>query len=210
MANVKYSDMLDEVLPLLAADPSDPVTENAIKRSAVEFCATSWVWKYLTDPVQTTPGEPLYMLDALPGSDVATVLSVELGGIPLECKTVEWLNANEQGWRTRRGTPRYYAQVDTEEVMLAPVPDTAAELTTTLALQPSHTSTGIPKWIFTQHIYTLVDGALAKLMLMPGKPWSDAQNGAMRLSSFEKGMANASAVSANALGRAVTRTTSQH
>ena len=31
MANIKYSELLDEVLPYLAADPSDPVTENAIK-----------------------------------------------------------------------------------------------------------------------------------------------------------------------------------
>lgn len=210
MANVKYSDLLDEVLPLLPADPSDPVTENAIKRAVIEFCATTWLWKYLPDTFLATPGEGAYLIETLPGTDVSAVLSVQFDGLTLEQKSVDWLNENVSGWRTNRGQVRYFTQVDTEEIILAPLPDSAGVLAMTLALQPNHTATGFPKWIFNQYVYTLADGALSKLMLMSGKPWSDGANGLSRKAAFEAGMANAKTVSVTALGRATLRTTSQH
>lgn len=207
MANIKYSELLDEVLPYLAADPSDPVTENAIKRSVIEFCAGSWIWKHLPDPLDVVAGEHAYDLEPPSGTDVTTVLAAELDGVPLAPKDIPWLNREIPRWRTVAARPKYFTQIDTEQVLLAALPDanSAAGLTLTLALQPSQTTTSFPKWIFNQYLYVLAEGALSKLMMMPGKPWTDVQNGADRRTRFEAGVANARAVAVAALGGAPQR-----
>jgi len=212
MSNTKYSDLLDDVLPSLAADPSDPVTEHAIKRTVIEFCASTWIWKHLPDPIDVVAGEAVYDLEPLPATDVATVMSVSLDGYMLFAKTTDWLDANEPGWRSVTGAPRYFTQVDTEQVILAQVPasSSAGGLTATLALQPSQNSTGFPKWIANQYLYALADGAIARLMLIPGKPWTDLNTGADKRSRFEAAMANARNTAVAGLGRAPTRTASQH
>lgn len=212
MANIKYSDLLDDVLPSLAADPSDPVTEHAIKRAVIEFCAGSWVWKHLPDPMDVTAGEAVYDLEPLPGTDVAMVMNVALDGYKLDPQAVDWLDSNNPGWRTTTSAPKWFTQVDTEQLMLAPVPDAtvAGGLTATLALQPNQSSTGFPAWIANQHMYALADGAIARLMLMPGKPWTDLQNGQDHRVKFEAAMANARANAVFGLGRASLRTAPQH
>lgn len=212
MANIKYSELLDEVLPSLAADPSNPVTENAIKRTVIEFCSGSWIWRHLPDPIDVTAGEARYQLEPPPGTDVSAVIDVAHNNVPLDAKTTTWLDQNIPGWRTERKNPKYFTQVDTEEIILAAVPDLniASGLSMTLALQPNQSATGFPKWIFNQYIYDLANGAIAKLMLMPSKPWTDLANGGDRRAKFEAAMANARNNAVSALGRAPGRAKYQH
>lgn len=212
MLITKYSEILNDVLPSLNADPSDPVTEYAIKRACVDFCAGSWIWQYLPDPIDVTAGEAYYDLEPEMGSDVTTVMDVAHNGVPLVAKSIMWLDKNLPGWRTTQGLPKYYTQTDTDQIILAPVPDTsiAGGLTMTLALQPNQASQGMPKWIVTQYLYTLAAGAMSRLMLMPNKPWTDLQLGAMHGQNFAGSIANARANTLAALGRAEHRVTSQH
>jgi hypothetical protein len=208
----KYSDLIDDVLPSLAADPSDPVTEYAIKRACIDFCNGSWIWQYLPDPIDVEAGEAYYDLEPEMGADVSAVMDVSHNNVPLKAKTLQWLDAELPGWRTTQAVPKYYTQVDTDQIILAAVPDSSITegLTMTLALQPSQTAVGLPKWIFNQYIYTLAAGALSRLMLMPNKPWSDVQNGAMHAANFQGAIANARANTLAALGRAAHRVTPQH
>lgn len=212
MANIKYSDLLDDVLPNLSADPSDPVTEYAIKRAVIDFCALSWVWKHLPDPIDVTAGEATYDLEPLPATDIVAVMAAKHNNVPLDPKGLDWLNREIPGWRTTRHTPKYFTQVDTEQIILAAVPEATivGGLSLTLALQPSQNSTGFPKWIANQYLYALADGAIARLMLMPGKPWTDLVNGQDHRTKFDNAIANARAHAVSALGRAATRTASQH
>ena len=185
---------------------------NAIRRSVIEFCRETWVWKFLADPLSVQAGNAFYDLECPTGTDITTVMDVSLNNVPLENKPTTWLDEELPGWRTVRKTPKYFTQVDTEQIILAAVPEVNLSngLTLTLALQPSHTSTAFPKWIFGQYYQTIADGAVAKLMLMPKKPWTDLQNGADRRASFLAGLAGASADAANALGRAPVRSKPQH
>lgn len=212
MANITYTELLDEVLPELSADPSDPVTENAIRRAVTEFCADSWIWQYLPDPLDVTANEAAVDLEPPGGADITAVLHVALDGTPLDKRAAHWLDANLPRWRTDTATPRHYTQIDTDQIILAPVPASSGSgvLTMTLALQPSHTATGFPRWIFKLHEAALVDGAVSRLMLMADKPWSNAANGADRRARFHDAKANARAAVVMALGGAPLRTTSQH
>lgn len=212
MATIKYDDLIKDVLPHLAADPSDPVTRNAIKRTVIEFCMGSWIWKVFQDPVSVRAGTNTYDLEPETGADVTTVLAAELDGLPLKAKDVPWLNAEIPRWRTVAGTVKYFTQLDTESLILAPMPDVTVNngLTITLALQPSQKADGFPGWIYNQYVYALVDGAVARLMLMPNKGWSDAATGLDRRAKFEAAVANARNSAVSALGIAPQRVKSQH
>lgn len=212
MANFKYADLLDEVLPYLAADPSNPVTENAIKRSVIEFCAGSWIWRYIPDPIDVVAGQARYTLEPPSGTDVSVVIDVQHNTTPLPARSTSWLDAEIPGWRTIRKTPKYHTQTDTEEIILAAVPEVnlPAGLTMTLALQPSQRSKDFPGWIGNQYIYDLANGAVSRLMLMPNRPWTDLQNGADRRARFDAAIANARAAAASAVGRAPGRVKPQH
>lgn len=210
MVNIKYSELLGEVLPYLNADPSDPVAENVIKRTVIEFCARSWVWQHLTDQIDVVAGENTYDLEQPTGTDVVAVISAALDAKPLLPKDILWLNKEMPCWQTTGTQPQYFTQVDTEQIILAGMPNSGYSLTLTLALQPSRSATSFPKWILNQYLYVLADGALSKLMMMPNKPWTDINNGADRRAKFESGIFNARASSVSALGRAPQRVTSQH
>lgn len=212
MLITKYSDLLENVLPSLSADPSIPVTEYAIKRACIEFCNGSWIWQFMPDPIDVVAGESYYDLEPDAGSDITAVMDVQHNLVPLDAKSISWLDAQLPGWRTTRAQPKYYTQVDTDQIILAAVPDSSITggLTMTLALQPSQAAQGLPKWIAHQYIYTLAAGAISHLMLMPNKPWTDIQNGAMHGANFQGAIANARASTLAALGRASHRTTSQH
>ena len=212
MATTKYADLLDEVLSYLAADPSNPVTENAIKRAVIEFCAGSWIWKYLPDTLTTLSGEAFYDLEPPTGADVSVVMHVALDGVPLTHKSIEWLDVELPRWRTTGGTPKYFSQIDSEQIVLAPMPDAGVTngLSMTLALQPSQSATGFPAWIGNQYFEDLVNGALSRLMLMPNKPWTDIINGAGRRAAFDAAMNNARASAVRSLARAEIHSKSHH
>lgn len=212
MANIKYSDLLDEVLQTLMEGAPHPTIEQAIKRTVIDFCARSWVWKFLAEPMDVLAGVSTYELEPEVSSDITMVMNVAYDGKNLTNKSPDWLDQNTPGWRTVQETPRYFTQVDTEQIILAGVPNSTLRgaLLVTAALQPSNTSKDFPKWLFNQHRDALATGALSRLMLMPGKPWTDLPTGSDLRSTFESTIGNARANAVMGLGRAATRTTAQH
>jgi len=212
VANTKYSDLLSDVLPLLTADPSDPVTERAIQRAVIEFCTATWTWKQVSDLADIDAGESTYDIDIPSSADVVTVISLAIGGFPIQPKSIDELNATLPGWMTERGIPRYYTQVDLEQIILAPVPAGNAKnaLAMIVALTPSRSSTSFPGWIDSKYHDALVNGAAAYLMLMPDRPWTSLAVGASLRARFEADMGNARASAAGSLGRAPIRSASHH
>lgn len=212
MANIDFTDLLPDVLPHLAGDPSDPVTEAAIKRAAIDFCADSWIWQVLPDPMAVTSGQASYTFAPPAMADISAVLSAELAGVPLAARTVGWLNTNSPRWRTDAETPKFFTQLESATIILAPLPDitVASGLTATIALQPAHDATGLPAWIVGQYRYDIANGAIARLMLMADKPWTDLRNGGARLQEFQQATAQARESAVSALGSAPLRSTPQH
>ena len=212
MANTQYSDLISEVLPQLAADPSDPVTEQAIKRAVIEFCRDSWVWRYIPDAADVVAGVLEYDLEPPQGADIVAVLDVQVNNVPVTPRSIEMLNVEFPGWRTTPKTTKHFTQLDTSQILLAPLPEIGITggLAMTLALQPKRTATGFPSWISNQYMERIADGAVGRLMLMSDKPWSDASNGAMHMARFMAAIANARNDAVSALGRAPVRTSSQH
>lgn len=212
MANLLYSDLFSEVLPYLTPGVSNPLAESVIKRSAIEFCRESWVWKVFADVQPVFAGVAEYDIDSPQGADVCVLMTVIVDGVKLLPKTSTWLDENRPNWRTARARVEFYTQATTEQLILAMVPDShsANALEMTLVLQPSRASTFLPGWMGSQYGYQIAEGAIARLMMMPYQPWTDIQGGADRRAKFEGFIASARSGAASGLNRSATRTTSQH
>lgn len=209
MANTKFTDLLPDILSILPADPSNPLTLNTVLRTIQDFCTSSMVWRDISDPIDVVQGTNTYDLDVPQGAMLVSVMSVNYDAKPLRASTVLDLYNSVREWETRAGRPCYYTQLNPEEIILAPVPDESLPygLSIITALQPSMTATFYPRWIHNRFQPVIVDGVLGQLMQMPGKRWTDMKNGALHQRAYENGRATARAVGATALGSAPIRTT---
>ncbi|WP_025915802.1 hypothetical protein [Herminiimonas sp. CN] len=212
MSNVKYSDLIRDVLPHLTNGPSDPLVEAAIRNAVIEFCNQSWLWRYLPDPIDIVAGEVAYDLEPTTGADVAAVLSCSIGGNLISPASTDDLDRIYTGWQSLSGPARHYTQTDTNSILLVPRPEfnIAGALVMVLALQPRRSSTAFPGWIADQYAESLAAGALSRLLLMPGKAWSDGQAGMLNKDKFQAAIQVAKAFGTSGLSRAPVRTTAQH
>lgn len=211
MSTTKYTDLFNEVLPELPGVGTD-LAANAIRNTVIEFCQMSWCWRSFMDPAPVLAKINAYELDPPTGADVVQVLVVKVDGKEIDPISEDDLTATCPRWQTETGTPKYFLTDDPSQILLAPVPDTkiANGLTITLALQPTRTSTNFPSWIWTRYFDALSAGAKARLMAMPGKPWTSPQLYQLYRAQFETGAAVAKMESMKSLSRAVLRTTSYH
>ena len=97
------------------------------------------------------------------------------GGKEILPKTEAELRELYANWPTEAGTPLYYLQEGLESVRLVPYPSASlvGALVMKVSLRPSVAATGIDTTIWERYIDEISCGALAKLMVMPDKPWTN-------------------------------------
>lgn len=207
----KYSECFDEVLPELPGVGIELAT-NAIRNTIIEFCQLSWCWRNFMDPTSVLARINTYELDPPAGADVVKALVVKIDGKEIDPISEDDLTVHHPRWQTETGPAKGYLTDDPSQIILVPVPDRKIPngMLVTLALQPSRTSSQFPSWIWTRYFDPLAAGAKARLMAMPGKPWTNAQMAAVYRAQFEVGAAGAKIESMQSLSRAVLRTTSYH
>jgi hypothetical protein len=212
VATIKYSDLLPEVLPHLAADPSNPMTEAALRNAVIEFCKDSWIWRHYPDAIDVTAGESTYELEPPAGADVSAVLLAKFDGETITPQSTDQIDVLYPQWRTQAGTVKHFVQVDTETIILVPLPDVTltSGLELVLALHPRRSAISFPRWITSQYMEQIAAGAIGRLMMMPDKAWSNQKTGAGYLGVFRNAIDVARAAGVSGLSRAVVRTTSQH
>ncbi|MBB3010627.1 phage adaptor protein [Cupriavidus alkaliphilus] len=211
MSTTKYTDLFNEVLPELPG-VGEALATNAIRNAIIEFCQGSWAWRYFMDPLPILAGLSACELDPPPGAEVAQVLVAKVDGVPLTATNEKDLTAAMPRWQTETGRPMYFLTDDPAQIILAPVPDTKimGGLVVTVALQPTRGSTGFPTWIWSRYFDGLAAGAKARLMAMPGKPWTNLQQALLYRAQFQSAMASAKVESQKSLSRGPLRTTSYH
>lgn len=210
MATSKFSDLYPDVLPLLAADPSEPVMDRAIRRAAIEFCDLSRVWRVTPDAMTTVAGEGFYDLEPPAGAEVAHVVGVKVAGRLLPARTLMEVERTVANWRGT-GEVQCFTQMDPEQIVMAPAPsESGLSLEIVAAMRPTLKASTLPGWIVSRYGHYIAAGAASKLMLMPDKPWTAGQAGVLMRDTFMTGVAEAKGDGESAMGTAIIRTTPQH
>lgn len=160
-----FDDLYDFVLPYLpGAEPG--VVDLHINRALREFLTRTTVWREVFE-FTTAAAASTYQLEPTQGR-VSSILSVEIDGTPARVLPEE-----------RRGNPapgratHWYGLVPSL-LNLYPTPagEQAVRVEAALTLPLDGSVREFPTEVFQEHGESLAAGAIASMMQMPGKPWS--------------------------------------
>lgn len=189
MANVAWEAFLPMIL-VQAPGVSQPLAEASVRDAAIEFCKRSLAWVHHMDALPIVAGVADYDLDVPDGAVAIQPLDVWADGEPLDPAAPRELTALYGEWRAETGTPLYYLHEVLDgavrQLTLAPKPIATVSngLTARLALRPTKTSTEIDEAIYEEYGTVIANQALGRLLLMPKRPWSDAEHGVALLREF--------------------------
>jgi len=182
-----------EFVPLVrlstAACPVSAIIAQ-LRDAAREFCTDSRAWTNVSEPTDILEGAAIYGVHPPVHTDVCAVLSVRVCGRRIAPLSPEqWRRLGAQAAKD----PTHFTVTEPSLVRLYPEPSEAllAALVVEVALLPSARSALCPQFLLTKHGTTIAKGAQARLMLMPDRPWTDANTGAFLRTEFKDAVAAA-------------------
>jgi len=176
-----HTAFLDYVLPHVPGCTNEMALLE-IKNTIIDFCEKSLILQVDHDPVTVIANIQDYDLEPPKDRLVIKILKAWYKGVlldptaPDEVPTPSMYNQNS-GYVVQRGDPRVYIQKDARSYSLYPIPGETAKLALTMrvALKPTRSATSIDDFIFEEYAETIGHGAIARLALSPGKPYSDVK-----------------------------------
>jgi hypothetical protein len=197
----------DELLPNIlqyAPGCAVPAAYVAIREAATEFCERTRLWRYADDFDMTE--DDAEGISTPYGSVLHEIELVQFDGDDLGARTVSWLDAFERGWRTGglTGKPQYVTQ--TEPNTLRVVPFQAGHVNIFVWLKPSVDAEELPDFLIDQYRETIAHGALARILAVPSKPYSNPQLATAFIQSWVSRLDEFSSMGATGQQRARPRT----
>lgn len=202
-----WSAWLPDVLPHVNGCPI-VIAEHELRRAAQELFARSRAWSVLSAAQPVSAGTETLAL-VLPGADTELVRleAAWYDSRRLQPTTLGALD-DERGhtWVDEAGVPTHVAQLTPGVLRLYPVPsqDASEGVRVRASVRPAESATGVPDEIATRWREAIATGAKARLMLYPGKPWTNLDLGGALTMRFEQMIAEAN-VAANVRGHSNAR-----
>ena len=178
-----FSDFYPHVLPNAPSAPPPAVDFN-LRRAAIEFCERTRCWREVqmldldgTDaPVLCVPSDA-----AIHEIENAWFGDRQLRRAPFGAVSPSMWPADAPA--SNEGAPNVIAQMGWDSI--AVIPATAGTLRLSLFLKPSQTAIGVPDFLFERFASALSDGALARLLLVAGQPYTNPPLATALAGSFE-------------------------
>ena len=167
------STFYSRILPFLPGC-SEPMVDQVLIDSAIEFCENSLVLRQNLDTFYTVVGLTSYDLDP-PSSqhNISRVVSVAVNGTDLSGGLAE---AIRNDLPTANSIPRgfYTDRTDnTFTLRLSPPPDKKYPVVVGVVLAPAITATQLDDDLYNTWIEPIVNGALSRAMMVPDQPFTN-------------------------------------
>ena len=207
------SKFLPYVIPHVAGC-SDPMAEQVIRSACIEFCNGTLLVQELTTTTLTA-GAQDYEVDVPSSSVLVKVLGVLVEDAWIKPSTIEnvrsglALRGATENTTLAEGTPHTYFQKTptATEISVYPVPKVTVTngLAVRAAFAPSRASTTVADVLFEDWVEEIAAGAVSRLLMMPGQPFSaPALAGAYR-AQFDVGVRSAAILARSGLIAASSR-----
>lgn len=194
------SKFLTYVLPHVAGC-SDPMAEQVIRSACIEFCSKTLIVQELTTS-SLLAGAQDYDIDVPANSVLVKVLGVLVEDAWIKPSSIEnvrsglALRGATTNTTVATGTPHVYFQKTPTSDTISVYPVPAVTVTNGLAIRaafaPSRSSSTVDDVLFEDWVEDIAAGAVSRLLLMPGQPFSmPAMAGAYR-AQFDMGVRSAS------------------
>lgn len=149
----------------------------ALRQSAIVLCEKSHCWKEWLEPWGVSTGERDITVEHPDSARIHMLSNAYFdddqdGG--LRIASPKELEALDQLWRTVNvGEPEAVAMVSPDVAALYPHPDADGDLVVEAILKPSEGSLEGPDFLYEEHRETICKGAVAWLLGLRRRPWSD-------------------------------------
>lgn len=163
---------VETLIPLVRVEvPECPdiLVQNAILRAAIEFCEKSTFWRETIDELHVSANVAEYDIETPSGATMSEIIWATYDDNPLTAKTESQILAYTSG------APSYYALLNPRVIKIAPTPTGAGIVRLRAALKPKPTATSIRDYVYDEWSEAFYHGALERLFMMPGKPWSNPE-----------------------------------
>lgn len=198
-----WSDFYDYVLPEVPGCPQALATIH-IRNVTIDFFEATGIYTTDMDALTLTDGTATYDLFPPAGYDVSRIHSAWYDDTPIFPLSDDQLRIASVRWGSMTGAPQAYLQETQDTVRFVPCPDaTATESVNYRAvLCPTRQALGIDDWVFNRWVVVISDGAKARLMAIPAKPYSNAELAQFYETRYRAGVTEAIAAVNRGLGRA--------
>lgn len=174
----------------------EPVVLQAIRNTCIEFCEKSLILTRDHDPVSVQAGVVDYDLQPPSGYLVVKVQKAWLENNPLTPIAPDFVrdaavyNRLFSSYQAAGSTPQGYLQKDARSISLWPVADKdySNGLTMRVALKPTRASESIEDEVFEDYAEAIGHGAIARLMVSVGKPYTNLEMAAGHAALFQQGI----------------------
>ncbi len=175
-----------DVLPDLPQAPL-PMVDHYLRNAAIEFCERSKCNVVRLTDLDSVADQMTYALTLAANTELVEIKSVRYLGEKLDPAAPVFLEGKFDDWESEIGTPEYYTQADSLNVMLVPAPDGAnvAGIRIRAATKPGSAATGVEDWLFSEYRLAICAGAKAKMMAELNKPWSNPDLVALNQGIFD-------------------------
>ena len=184
MAIVPYTQWLPYVQVNVPDCPKALIVE-AIRQKVIEFCQRSLFLRQELDGFYTVADDNEYDLSPPVDNNIAQLLMLKVNKRELEPKTQDDLEEIYQEWRDQSGEPSYFFLKNTNTAILVPKPMGVYPVRILVTLKPTQAAQGVDESIFEEYKDAIKHGALAYLMLMAEKTWSNPNMSAFYQSQFD-------------------------
>lgn len=176
-----YDSMVLEASAHLIGCPN-AIIASYYRKMATELCDFSRVWRAAATPITLVSGtfsyalvSPVTYAEVICPIGVGKVFTVLGAKADVNFMSYEMTREQYSAWPEKgTGTPQVYTRLDSNNVLLAPVPDGVfTTLKFDVLLRPTAVSTVWDDSLTNEFRRALFHGVVGELMLMPGRPWTD-------------------------------------
>jgi len=186
------------ILPFVPDCPI-PFLDFQLALAARELCERTNAWR--TVDSFTSSGGAGESFAIPPNSSVHEIEFVHFDGYPLSP-----LQFREASQYLETGSPVGYTQIEANTISL--IPAGVGSVVVSAVLKPVSGADSFPDFLLDQYPQEMTDGTLAKILMIPGQPWSDPQRGLMHRASFNAAVDKAFTAGVRGQQRAPVRTRS--
>jgi hypothetical protein len=189
---------LPEILPEVPGCPSD-MAKRALLNTVIEFCEKSLIHQETLDPITALANITDYDLEAPKGYRIQKIMKMWFLGQEMEAVAPDDIGvpdayrASISGYNASKGPPAAYTQKDVDTFTILPIPDQryTSSITMRAALVPLRTVTETEDFLFELWSEIIGFGTKARLMLTPGKPYSNAEAATYNQARYVSGLNDA-------------------
>lgn len=191
---INVSKILPFVVPEVPGAP-DALVARQIMLAANDFCINTGVWDEIQDPMVVIDKIYQYDVEVPKNAQVATIKNIWMPNRELIPATMNQIQQFIPNWQTSTGSePVYFnAAQDWTSFRIFPIPENANKVKMTLraSYAPDQFGSVLPSFLMDRWLDEITAGAKARLMLMPGKAWTNPNAGAYNRQIYDNGVLEA-------------------